>query len=1697
MKKLFLLAVLLLGGMSLAVPTPAETSARVARQFLSTDPIRYKPEGFGGAGHFAAKGYGDDFNVHYSVVSLWVNAIECARKANDFALADELTRHFESFYWENRQACCTLRHVDYNVFGALPAEIFLQNGDRRAYDMAIDFAERQWEKPGPRDPLPDWYASGALPYEERLNWWTLGYTPQTRFWIDDMYMITFLQTQAYRITGEQKYLDRAAKEMLLYLGKIQLANGLFHHSPEAPFAWARGNGWMAAGMTLLLEYLPKDDANRPQILEGYRRMMKTLLAHQRKDGLWGQLVDDPESWAETSGSAMFAYAFQSGVNHGLLEAETYGPAAQKAYAALVARLDAHANISDVCEGTGPKNSRDWYLGRSRVNGDPHGQAPLLWLCNALLDAELKVPTAEVARIDYRVAARPESSPYRVAARPESSPYRAGNGRANTPGSPEVASTNCWLKLRTPKGRKGFPTLVWFHGGGLTGGRPGYIDLKDNGIAQAAVRYRFLSETDADGCIDDAAAAIAWVVRHIAEYGGDPSKVFVAGHSAGGYLTLMAGMDARRLAKYGLKPTDLAGLIPVSGQVSKHFNVRKFAGDADSQYLPKIDALAPLAYCAAASAPTAFIVGDRAIEFPCRVEENEFMVASMRKLGRTDVMFREFPRRDHVTVLGPAHAVIRDFIRTHMGVGSCVSAQPVARIRPHLAGTTQGGNWTIGCEVLDRELAKFSEYADYLLPLGINRIRLQGGWARCEKEKGVYDFSWLDEPVDFCRAHGIEVLLETSYGNPIYEGAGGWDLGAGFPKSEEGLAAWDRWVEAMAKHFKGRVTDWAMWNEPDLKGGKGHVGKTPQEIAAFNVRTAKIIKRVIPDAKISALSLANNSPSLLERCLKGMEGNLDLFDSAIYHGYSPNPDDSYGKVAQQQRVLRKYAPHMSLRQGENGCPSTLSKAYALRDIPWNELSQAKWDLRRMIGDLSHDVACSLFTIIEYTQANRPLNTKGILAAAPDGTVSDVKPAFAAVRNLVSVFDASWTRVRDAQVKLTGKRGVAYAYASPKGRLVAYWDASDRPDETLHHETGELTLLGAPLKDPVLVDLLTGDVYDVTGGFAETLRVPVYDYPWLLAERAALDLAPARTMPHPRVLATADDFARLRADDSGLARLGKDKLIRTADAMLAHPLATYKKEGRRLLAVSRLVLNRTAALGMAYQLTGEKKYAQRAIAEAENAADFPDWNNSHFLDTAEMTLAVALAYDWAYDAMSPASRKKLEQAILTKAFVDDQGRLTRGWWTKAENNWGQVCQGGLLAGAIALQDVYPDVSDRIVCRAVARLPRAMSAYAGDGFPEGPAVYWQYATSYTAVALAALETAYGTDFGLGQAPGLAAQLDYIDGMTGPFGIYFNYADAGIEPGMGDGMARMTDCAPWYLAKRFNRPEALARGEIAAYRAYCEDITPEPAYTQRSYHRLFPLTLLWLPRATPNADDVAPVTAQRFGGAVPIAVLRRGTGPESAYVGLKGGKGGHHHGHLDIGSFVYDAQGVRWTLDLGSENYHQAEQAGLNFWNFANDSDRWRVFRLSSEAHGVLLLDGKPLKADGFADVTVAESAASAMAQIDTTACYDGVLRVTRTLKLAQQGAARLTVSDAIAGARPGTVVRWQQLTNAKIEPQADGSLVLRKKGKTLRVVPTFPVTWQITSVAEPRNAWDTPNPGATCYAFEVPVPADGALNLVVEFL
>ena len=357
---------------------PRTISRRITEQFLSADPLAYKPRGTDIVQHFPT-GYGWGNSIFYATVSLWATAFDNARQFGEGELERQLVDRFRPILEVRPEVLRPQYHVDYNVVGAVPLAYARLTGDGKAREVGLALADYQWSEPRKDAPV----INGNPQYDEAMRLWKDGYTGETRLWIDDMYMINLLQTEAYRLTGDRKYVDRAAKEMCLYLDRLQLANGLFYHAPDVPFVWGRGAGWMAAGMPLVLKRLDGDHPCYAKILAGYRKMMAKLLDCQRADGLWGQLVDDPTTWAETSGSAMFAYGLAEGVVNGWLDGSSAASAVRRAYLALCGRMDEYANVADVCIGTNKKSDRAYYLARERVNGDPHGQAAMLWLAGAL------------------------------------------------------------------------------------------------------------------------------------------------------------------------------------------------------------------------------------------------------------------------------------------------------------------------------------------------------------------------------------------------------------------------------------------------------------------------------------------------------------------------------------------------------------------------------------------------------------------------------------------------------------------------------------------------------------------------------------------------------------------------------------------------------------------------------------------------------------------------------------------------------------------------------------------------------------------------------------------------------------------------------------------------------------------------------------------------------------------------------------------------------------------------------------------------------------------------------------------------------------------------------------------------------------------------------------------------------------------
>jgi rhamnogalacturonyl hydrolase YesR len=339
--------------------SPEEIGTRIANKYLSM------PHSHWGKYRKPAN------RITYPDICTWLGGLWFAKETGDEEMYNRLAERFQPLFGAEKHLQPRPDHVDNNVFGAVPLELYLQGKEERCLKLGLYYADTQWEVPAEAKP-------------EQKNYADQGYTWQTRIWIDDMFMITAVQAQAYRATGDRKYIDRAAKEMVLYLDEIQLKNGLFHHSPDAPFAWGRGNGWMAVGMAELLRILPDDQPNRDRITEGYRKMMAALLKYQAEDGMWRQLIDDEESWKETSATAMFTYAMITGVDNGWLDEKSYGAAARNAWLALTTYLNEEDNLTGVCDGTNIGDTRDHYMNRPRTVGNLHGQAPVLWCAAALL-----------------------------------------------------------------------------------------------------------------------------------------------------------------------------------------------------------------------------------------------------------------------------------------------------------------------------------------------------------------------------------------------------------------------------------------------------------------------------------------------------------------------------------------------------------------------------------------------------------------------------------------------------------------------------------------------------------------------------------------------------------------------------------------------------------------------------------------------------------------------------------------------------------------------------------------------------------------------------------------------------------------------------------------------------------------------------------------------------------------------------------------------------------------------------------------------------------------------------------------------------------------------------------------------------------------------------------------------------------------
>lgn len=457
---------------------------------------------------------------------------------------------------------------------------------------------------------------------------------------------------------------------------------------------------------------------------------------------------------------------------------------------------------------------------------------------------------------------------------------------------------------------------------------------------------------------------------------------------------------------------------------------------------------------------------------------------------------------------------------------------IGTVKARSTDEISSSNWLLGCETLDRDFADYDQYKTFIAPLGIKRLRMQAGWNKTEKVKGKYDFAWLDHIVNDAVSRGLQPWLQTSYGNELYEGGGGANLGAGMPTSKAALEAYDNWVAAMVTRYKDKVIDWEVWNEPNF--GDNTVN-TPEMAADFNIRTAEIIKKIQPNAKISGFALGHFNQQYVERFFDriGEKNKFHLFDNMTYHDYVYNPDSNNQNVAFIRAALEKHTKKVRLRQGENGAPSAggLGRG-ALWDYDWNELSQAKWNTRRMLGNLGNDIESTIFGLVEmaytYGPVNR-MNYKGILKSDYSKRVIRPKIAYYAIQNVTSIFDDSLERLKSVHhthnpkaagpdqnwVSYSTDRSVAvygYQHKQTKKQAYTFWLTENIPSNTNKVHPQNIVITNANFDTPVVVDIVSGAVYGIPeeqivkkGNITTLTGIPLYDSPIVILDKSLVKMS----------------------------------------------------------------------------------------------------------------------------------------------------------------------------------------------------------------------------------------------------------------------------------------------------------------------------------------------------------------------------------------------------------------------------------------------------------------------------------------------------------------------------------------------------------------------------------------------------------------
>lgn len=589
------------------------------------------------------------------------------------------------------------------------------------------------------------------------------------------------------------------------------------------------------------------------------------------------------------------------------------------------------------------------------------------------------------------------------------------------------------------------------------------------------------------------------------------------------------------------------------------------------------------------------------------------------------------------------------------------------------------------------------------------------------------------------------------------------------------------------------------------------------------------------------------------------------------------------------------------------------------------------------------------------------------------------------------------------------------------------------------------------------------------------------------------------PHPRLFANEARFAAIKKQNDTVSVQLRELVAARANRALGAAPVEYPPVGF-LFAPAREVQGRILALALHYRLTGDTRCRERAREELLRLAALPEWRPSHFLDVGEAALAAGVGFDWLHDDLTPAEREIVAAAIVRNAIKPSfEAQPGAGSWVNGDFNWTQVCHGGVVVGALAIAEREPALARQVVERAIKNFGNVGAAYAPDGsHAEGPG-YWSYGTTFHVILIEALRTALGTSCGLERFPGFLKTADYFHQMTTPARVPYPYSD--YDNHIGGDAYNYSDhheenlnepVMLWFARER--RDLDVAREELASVALRHARVSDG---NQSSWSRHIPLELLWWEPSLPDAA-VARSRHWTAAGVLPLAVMRSAwDDPNASYVAIKGGTPNHSHGHMDVGSFILEAGGVRWALDLGAENYSKMRAAKLDLWNYSQDSSRWTTFRVGPEAHNILRFDGARQNTAGKAVIRrLPDAPDGTMGDVvELTPLYAGqVARVTRTVKLHADRS--ITIADEWTAGGRAVNASFQWLTRAAVTRTA-GGLLLTQAGRVLALDITAPESAVIVveDVSASRAPQDSDNPGLQRIVISVPTTARETVRLHVK--